>query len=73
MVEITEEQKYRARIISVGGFALMSPAGKIVLDPLFLNEFNLIGRIAYVFFSLVLFVCGYRLLEIGRDILYRGR
>lgn len=73
MIEITEEQKYRARDISFAGFALMTPLGKIVLDPLFLNEFSLFGRVSYIFVSLVLFLFGYRFLEIGRDILCRGR
>lgn len=74
MIEITEEQKYRARVISLLGFAFMTPLGHFIVDPgSFFGKFNVFIIWGYFIFSLVLVFIGLVLLEIGRDILYKRR
>lgn len=70
----TDEQKYRAYTFNIAGFALMTPLGSIFLNPLtLLKEYSLMGRISYSLICLGLFFVGLKLIDIGRDILYRGR
>jgi len=66
---ITEEQKYRAETSKIAGFALMTPIGRIVLDPLLLEEFGFIGGIAYLMVAILLCLCGIVAVVKGCDIL----
>lgn len=68
----TEEQKYRAYTFNISGFALMTPFGKICLDPLtFFKQYELVGSVIYILISFGLFISGFMLIEFGRDILYK--
>jgi hypothetical protein len=71
-IEITEEQKYRSRIISIIGFAFMAPFGHLVVDPgAFVGKFNVFVIVGYFVFSSILVYIGFIFLETGCDILNR--
>ena len=64
---IEEYQKYRAEILRVAGFALMTPVGKLFLNMLELN-FNLnVQFFTNLFGSLMLFILGVILLHVGYE------
>lgn len=74
MYVITEEQKYRAYTFNIAGFALMTPAGKVVLDfANIIKDLGYIGFFAYVLTSLLLFILGLTFIELGRSILNTRR
>ena len=67
---ITEEEKFKAETFRLLGIALLTPAGKILLDPLvFYNEHGLLYTIIYVMFALIGAYAGLLHVEIARDIL----
>lgn len=64
---ITEGQKYTAYTINISGFALITPIGKIVLEPIStFSEFGLNGFLIYSVFCLILASIGIFLLLYGR-------
>ena len=71
---ITEEEKYKAYTFNFAGFALMTPAGKVVLD--FSELFKTVG-LSWVIFhgtvSILLFLLGLTFIKIGRSILHERR
>ena len=70
--EITEEQKYRSRIISIIGFAFMAPFGHLIVDPgAFIGKFSTFLVFGYFVFSSIFVYIGFILLETGCDILNR--
>ena len=74
MVDDNEERKYRAGTFNFGGFALMAPLGHIVMDPIsLLKQFEIAGFILYAVFCFCLFIAGFYLIDIGRDILFRRK
>ena len=74
MDNLEKERDYRSRTFNFGGFALMMPFGHIVMDPFaLLGQFNFVWSTFYFIACLALFLLGFCLLEIGRDILYRRR
>lgn len=71
---ITEEQKYKAYILSIAGFALMTPFGKLWLD--FYEIVRNIGIGGFVGYTLIcgcLFLGGLILVEHGRSMLIEKR
>ena len=74
MDNIEKERDYRARTFNIAGFALMAPMGHVSIDPIILfNQFKLIGFIFYLSVCLLLFLAGFYLIDLGRDILLRRR
>ena len=74
MDNIEKERDYRSRTFNFGGYALMTPFGHIVMDPVTIfKQFGLAGFILYALFCLFLFLVGSWLIDIGRDILYKRR
>lgn len=66
MDSIEKERDYRVRTFNIAGFALMTPLGHILMDPVTLfNQFRLIGFICYSAFCLLLFSAGAYLIDIG--------
>lgn len=69
-----ESTKYKAYTYNVGGFALMSPAGRLVLDAI--NVFQDFKPsafiIAYLVLCLILMALGYLCIVIGHDILEKN-
>ena len=71
---ITEEQKYKAYVLSVAGFALMTPFGKLWLD--FYEVVRNIGVRGFIGYTLIcgcLFLGGFILIEHGRSMLIEKR
>ena len=67
---IKEIDRYSAEIFKISGFALMSPLGRVVIQPsVVFTEFGLKGFIFYSIFSLFLFFIGIIILIKGYDIL----
>lgn len=67
---MSNEEEYMAQAYQVAGFALMSPFGRMCLQPtVVFNEFNLIGFISYACFSVLAFLFGMISIEKGRAIL----
>ena len=67
---IKEIDKYCAEIFKIAGFTLMTPFGRVVLQPsVVFNELGLTGFIFYMIFSLFLFFLGAIMFLKGYDIL----
>ena len=67
---IKEIDRYSAEILKIAGFALMTPFGRIIIQPsVVFNELGLIAFIFYTTFSLLLFFIGVIVLIKGYDIL----
>lgn len=67
---LTEEQKYKASVFKIIGIAMLSPFGRIFLDPLsFCLKYGLTFSIFYVLFSVLVAIFGFILIEKGRDII----
>lgn len=67
---ITKEHEYMAQALQIAGFAMMTPFGKIILDPI--STFNSFGANLfswYLLASLVLMVMGFISIQRGRAIL----
>ena len=67
---LTEEQKYKASIFKIIGIAMLSPFGRIFLDPLsFCLKYGPIFSASYIIFSALVMVVGFIFIEKGRDII----
>ena len=67
---ISEEQKFRAETFRIFGIALITPLGKILLDPsLFFREHDLFYSTIYTLCTVVGAVIGFLHIEIARGIL----
>lgn len=67
---ITEEQKYRSELFKICGLALMTPAGRIVVQPAVVSsEFGTTWFFPYIIAAVVLWFGGAYLLQKGYDIL----
>ena len=70
---ISESEKYRAYTYNIAGFALLTPLGKLILDPIttamILEKFGLLIFAGYVSLCILLAIIGCRAIAIGRDIL----
>lgn len=67
---MSSEEEYIAQAYQIAGFALMSPFGRMCLQPtVVFNEFNLIGFISYASFAILVFLLGVIFIEKGRVIL----
>ena len=67
---IKEVDKYGAEIFKISGFALMSPLGRVVIQPtVVFNELGIVVFMFYVLFTLLMFFIGSFLLLKGYDIL----
>ncbi len=67
---ITKEHEYMAQALQVTGFALMTPFGKIILDPI--STCNLFGETFFFYYllaSLVLMIMGFVSIQRGTAIL----
>jgi len=70
----TKEYEYKAQAFQIAGFALMTPLGRIFLQPTTVfKEFNLFGFIIYLVFSFLIFLVGFIFIEQGRAILEEKR
>ena len=66
----TKEHEYMAQALQVTGFALMTPFGKIILDPI--STFNSFGETFFFYYllaSLILMIMGFISIQRGRAIL----
>lgn len=71
---VSEEEKFRAETYRITGFALLTPVGRIFLDPLpFFREYGLAFSLGYLILAVVLGIIGFFLIEIARVILYIKR
>ena len=71
---ITEEQKYKAYVLSLAGFALMTPFGKLWID--FYEIIRNIGIGGFIIYTLIcgcLFLAGLTFIEHGRSMLIEKR
>ena len=66
---ISEEQKYRAEVSKIVGFALMAPFGRAVTDPYLFKDFDPIIITFYIVYTLILLIFGLGLILEGCDIL----
>ncbi len=67
---ITKEHEYMAQAFQIAGFAMMTPFGKIALDPI--STFNSFGETFFFYYllaSLIFAVIGFISIERGRAIL----
>ena len=65
---IDEIDKYLAYTFNVAGFALMTPLGKVVLEPVStFNSFGLKGFVCYFIFCILLVFVGVLSILHGRD------
>ena len=63
---IIEEQKYRADVFKIGGFSLMTPFGKLILE---IPNFKLAGlNFQLIIFAIIAFVSAY----LGLVLILRG-
>ena len=71
---ITEQQKYKAYILSLAGFALMTPFGKLWVDFYeIIKALGVKGFAAYVLVCICLFGAGLTFIEHGRSMLIEKR
>ena len=71
---ITEEQKYKAYVLSVAGFALMTPFGRLWMDFYeIVRNIGVGGFFGYTLICTGLFVVGLILIEHGRSMLIEKR
>ena len=67
---ITDEQKFRAGTFRMFGFILLTPIGKVLLDPwIFLEEHNLMYGIIYIMIAIASGYIGLLHIERARVIL----
>ena len=67
---ITEEQKYRAEILKITGFALIAPFGKVFLTLPFIEIFKLPAEsVLYMLLTIGLTIIGIIILSIGVDLI----
>ena len=69
---ITKEHEYMTQARQISGFAMMTPFGKIILDPI--STFNSVGEAFFFYYllaSLILMIMGCVSIQRGRDILTR--
>lgn len=67
---VAENKKYTAYSYNIAGFALITPIGKIVLEPIStFNEFGLTPFIYYSVVCILLAIIGFCLVIHGRGIL----
>ena len=67
---VTKEHEYMAQALQVTGFALMTPFGKIILDPI--STFSSFGETFFFYYllaSLILMIIGFICIQRGRAIL----
>lgn len=65
---IKEYQKYGAEVFKIGGFALMTPLGRFVLDTLHFNFSNLTqSSVINIITSFLLFLLGIMFIQIGYE------
>ncbi len=72
---ISEEDKYRAYIFNLVGFAVMTLFGRLVLENIkMFHELGILWFLINLFGSILLFICGLTFIEQGRTILdkYKG-
>lgn len=71
---VSEVDKHRAVTIQIAGFALMTPLGNLVVNPLELDlfKFGLLFFLFYVLLTLFLFYCGMICLIRSQEILKEG-
>ena len=52
---ISKETEQKAEILKLVGFALLTPFGRICIEPIVvINEFGLAGFIVYIIFTLII-------------------
>ncbi len=67
---ITDLDKYRIEIFKITGFAIMTPFGRLFLDPVsILKEFGLLGSFLYCIICVSLTIGGVILILKGYDII----
>lgn len=67
---VTESDKYSAETMKVSGFALMTPFGRIIIQPVVVfNELGSVSFIIYFVFTFFLFLYGGYLVAQGYNIL----
>ena len=71
---IDELDKYRVEIFKIAGFAMMTPLGRIFVQPtVVFNEFKPVWFFIYLLISFGLGTIGFMLILKGSDILYGER
>ena len=67
---ITEEEKFRAETFRILSLVLLTPAGKVLIDPLlFYSEHEVVYSVLYTTASLIFAIIGFIHIEIARGIL----
>ena len=66
---VNDQQKYRSEICKIIGFTLMTPLGRIILDPMMYKKFDITWFVVYICFSILICSIGIITLVIGHDIL----
>ena len=70
----TDEAKYRAETFRVVGIAMLAPFGAVFLTPtLLIQQLGIGGFIVYIIISLISFIFGGMILEIGRRVIDRNK
>jgi len=70
----TKEDEYKAQSYQIVGFALMSPFGRICLQPtVVFNELGPFGFILYLGLSVLAFLVGFIFIDTGRVTLKEKR
>ncbi len=71
---INKEDEYKAEVFKIGGFALIAPFGKEMLNVPFIELFNIqSSHLLYMIFTLLLAYIGVNLLFNGKEILREKR
>ena len=68
----SEQQKYRAYTYNIAGFALITPFGRLILDPIttaqIFEKFGPLIFAGYIFLCILFAMAGFKSISIGRDI-----
>ena len=67
---LTEKDKYISNLCKILGMTMLAPFANLILFPIkMFHELGLASFLIYVFVSTISFFVGYKLLDIGCDIL----
>ena len=70
---VNDQQKYRSEICKIIGFTLMTPFGRVILDPIMYKKFDINWFVVYICFSMLVCLIGIITLIKGHDILDLNR
>ena len=71
---ITKEEEYKAEVCKIGGFALIAPFGKVMLNIPYIELFSLSNsHLLYIATTMLLGIIGIIMIFNGKDILKEKR